>query len=120
MPAVKLPVSSDMMALTVLSVSLLPVPWRRMGRQALLKAEGVRVRSVASTRALQPDIAAKDLADIDLAKGVVVNLRGRHFPSVAPGHNGDLLFLAVGRGNRARFADLEIAVALDTRGDWLG
>jgi hypothetical protein len=34
-------------------------------------------------------------------------------PSVALGHDGNLLFLAVGRGNWAEFGDLEIALALD-------
>ena len=48
MPAVKFPVSSDMRALTVLSVSLLPVPWIRM---ALLVTDRP---SMSSTRGSPP------------------------------------------------------------------
>jgi hypothetical protein len=48
-----------------------------------------------------------------------VNLRSRHVPSEALGHDGNLLFLALGRSDRAVFGDLEIALALDARGGWL-
>jgi hypothetical protein len=34
-------------------------------------------------------------------------------PSVVLRHDGDLLFLAVGRGDRAVLGDLEITLALD-------
>ena len=40
-----------------------------------------------------------------------MNLRRRHVPSLALGHDGDLLFLAVGSVNRAVLGDLEIALA---------
>jgi len=40
-----------------------------------------------------------------------VNLRSGHMPPVALGHECDLLLLAIGRGNRAVFGDLEIALA---------
>jgi hypothetical protein len=63
-------------------------------------------------------VTAKDLADIDLFKGVIVNLRGRDTPSVTLGHDGDLLFLAIGRSNRTVFGDLEIALAPDASVGW--
>jgi hypothetical protein len=56
---------------------------------------------------------------MDLLEGIIVNLRSRHVPSVALGHDSNLFFLAIGRGDRAVFGDLEIALALDARGGWL-
>ena len=40
-------------------------------------------------------------------------------PSVVLRHDGDLLFLAVGRGDRAVLGDLEITLALDAGLGWL-
>jgi hypothetical protein len=74
---------------------------------------------VAPTRSLQPNISAKVLAKVDLTERVVVNLRGRDMPAVVLRHNSNLLFLAVGRGSRAILGNLEIALALDSRGGWL-
>jgi hypothetical protein len=70
------------------------------------------------TRALQPCITGEGGADFDLLQGIIVNLRSRHVPSLALGHDGDLLFLAVGSVNRAVFGDLKIALALDGSVGW--
>lgn len=78
-----------------------------------LWAEGIG--SIACAGALEPHITTEDLADIDLLKRVIVNLRGRHVPSVTLGHDRDLLFLAIRCGNRPVFGDLEIAVTRDVR-----
>jgi hypothetical protein len=49
-----------------------------------------------------------------------VNFSARHFPSVARSHDGDLLFLAIGRGNWSILGDRETALALDACSRWLG
>ncbi len=79
-----------------------------------LALKTVRFGCVASTGSLEPDITAEDLADIDLLERVLVDLRGGHLPSVAPGHARDLLLLAIGGSDGSVLGDLEITLALNS------
>ena len=59
--------------------------------------------------------AANGLAEIDLGERIVVDLSGRDLRTVAPWHEGNLLFFAIGSRDHPLFGDLKIAAALEPR-----
>ena len=76
----------------------------------------VQLRGVARARPLQPRVVAIDLAKIDLLERIVPDLGPGDFLPIAASHSRDILFFAIGRGDRAVFRHLKIAPALDARG----
>ena len=79
----------------------------------IIRGRGPRAPRYRPARALEPVVAAKPLAQLDFRIGVVVNLRCHPAPAIAAGDTRNLLFLAIGRGDKPLFGDLKVALALD-------
>ena len=76
-------------------------------------ARRVLLGAIAGAGLLQPNVAPENLTDIDLRQGLIADLGGRRFPSIALGNFRDQRIAAIGRENAPLARDHESAVADD-------